>query len=288
MALAHRGDALNPSKLKGHSDTHRQSSSGGQITCFVTQPDNVVLHIDVDSKAKGQKVLNKVPDGFAITFILMICTLLGIQDEADYFGLQYALSKGDLIWLNMRNRLAKQIPGSPPFKLFFKVKYFVPPYNLVLEETKHQFYLNAMQQLKLGLWDAETSLELQSRLIALMTYVQFGAFNAATTPCKYACFWSDRRAEMPHEVISMAAAFHRQLTGMSVHAAQYELLRISHEEVPAFGVYFYQILDMFGHRLLMGVGPEYVALCQTDFSFIERPLFYMGRSLSVIQIETSY
>ncbi|KAL5962475.1 E3 ubiquitin-protein ligase MYLIP, partial [Taenia solium] len=199
-----------------------------------------------------------------------VCTLLGIQDEADYFGLQYALSKGDLIWLNMRNRLAKQIPGSPPFKLFFKVKYFVPPYNLVLEETKHQFYLNAMQQLKLGLWDAETSLELQSRLIALMTYVQFGAFNAATTPCKYACFWSDRRAEMPHEVISMAAAFHRQLTGMSVHAAQYELLRISHEEVPAFGVYFYQILDMFGHRLLMGVGPEYVALCQTDFSFIER------------------
>ncbi|CDS37704.1 E3 ubiquitin protein ligase MYLIP [Echinococcus multilocularis] len=258
MALAQRGDAPNRSKLKSHLDAHRQSSSSGQITCFVTQPDNVVLHVDVDGKAKGQEVLNK------------ICTLLGIQDEADYFGLQYALSKGDLIWLNMRNRLSKQIPGSPPFKLFFKVKYFVPPYNLVLEETKHQFYLNAVQQLKLGLWDAETSLELQSRLIALMTYVQFGGFNSATTPCKYACFWSDRRAEIPHEVISMAATFHRQLTGMSVRAAQYELLRTTHEEVPAFGVYFYQILDMFGRRLLMGVGPEFVALCQTDFSFIER------------------
>lgn len=71
MALAHRGDALVSSKLKGHMDTHRQSSSSGQITCFVTQPDNVVLHIDVDSKAKGQEVLNKVPDGFAITFTLM-------------------------------------------------------------------------------------------------------------------------------------------------------------------------------------------------------------------------
>ena len=65
-----------------------------------------------------------------------VCILLGIQDEADYFGLQFPLSKGDLIWLNMRNRLARQIPGNPPFNLFFKVKYFVPPYNLVLEETK--------------------------------------------------------------------------------------------------------------------------------------------------------
>ncbi|VDO06284.1 unnamed protein product [Rodentolepis nana] len=255
MALAQRVDTF---KQKGISETYRQGSSGSLITCFVTQPDNIVLHIDVDTKANGEEVLNKV------------CTLLGIQDEADYFGLQYALSKGDLIWLNMRNRLSKQVPGNPPFNLFFKVKYFVPPYNLVLEETKHQFYLNTLQQLKLGLWDADTSLELQSRLIALMTYVQFGSFNASTTPCKYACFWSDRRAEVPHEVLSIAANYHKQLTGMSVRAAEYELLRIAHEEVPAFGVYFYKILDMFGHRLLMGAGPEYVALCQLDGTFIER------------------
>nr|CUU98863.1 hypothetical transcript [Hymenolepis microstoma] len=255
MALAQRVDTF---KQKGISETHRQGCSGNLITCFVTQLDNIVLRIDVDTKANGQEVLNKV------------CTLLGIQDEADYFGLQYALSKGDLIWLNMRNRLSRQVPGNPPFNLFFKVKYFVPPYNLVLEETKHQFYLNTLQQLKLGLWDAETSLELQSRLIALMTYVQFGSFNACTTPCKYACFWSDHRAEVPHEVLSIAANYHKQLTGMSVRSAEYELLRIAHEEVPAFGVYFYKILDMFGQRLLMGVGPEYVALCQLDSTFIER------------------
>ncbi|VDD81389.1 unnamed protein product [Mesocestoides corti] len=258
MALAHRTDVLNRSRVKGHSETHRQGSSSGIITCFVTQPDNVVLHIDVDSKADGQEVLNKV------------CTLLGIQDEADYFGLQYALAKGDLIWLNLRNRLSKQLPCNPPYNLFFKVKYFVPPYNLVLEETKHQFYLNAAQQLKLGLWDAETSLDLQSRLIALMAYVQFGSFNSSTTPCKYACFWSDRREEIPHEVLGMAASYHKELHGMSTRSAEYELLRIAHEEVPAFGVYFYEIMDMYGHRLLMGVGPEYVAVCQTDTTFLER------------------
>ena len=127
-----------------------------------------------------------------------------------------------------------------------------------------------MQQLKLGLWDADTSLELQSRLIALMTYCQFGGFNPSTTPCKYACFWSDRRAEIPHEVLSMAATYHRRLTGMSVRSAEYELLRIAHEEVPAFGVYFYEIIDMFGSRMLMGVGPEYVALCRMDSTFIDR------------------
>lgn len=75
---------------------------------------------------------------------------------------------------------------------------------------------------------------------------------------------------MPHDVLSIAANYHRQLTGMSVSSAEYELLRMAHEEVPAYGVYFYTILDMFGHRLLMGVGPEYVSLCQMDSTFIER------------------
>ena len=60
MALAHRADTVTRSKSKGHIEIHRSNNSGGLITCFVTQPDNVVLHIDVDSKANGQEVLNKV------------------------------------------------------------------------------------------------------------------------------------------------------------------------------------------------------------------------------------
>lgn len=60
MALAHRADGLNSTMPTGNAETHRQTSSSGIITCFVTRPDNVVLHIDVDSKADGQQLLNKV------------------------------------------------------------------------------------------------------------------------------------------------------------------------------------------------------------------------------------
>lgn len=57
MALAQRVDTL---KQKGISETHRQGTSSNLITCFVTQPDNIVLRIDIDTKANGQEVLNKV------------------------------------------------------------------------------------------------------------------------------------------------------------------------------------------------------------------------------------
>uniref|UniRef100_A0A0R3SY69 FERM_N domain-containing protein n=1 Tax=Hymenolepis diminuta TaxID=6216 RepID=A0A0R3SY69_HYMDI len=163
-------------------------------------------------------------------------------EEADYFGLQYALANGDLIWLNLRNRLSKHAPSSLPFNLFFKVKYFVPPYNLVQEETN---------------------------------------FNASTTPCKYACFWPDCRAEMPHEVLTSAANYHKQLTGMSVGSAEYELLRIAHDEVQAFGVYFYRISDTFGNKLLMGAGPKYVALCRLDSTFIEQFLYCRLKAVTI-------
>nr|VZI05098.1 unnamed protein product [Spirometra erinaceieuropaei] len=258
MALACRADDVSRTKASGHPEIHLQNSSAGLVTCYITQPDNHVFHVEVDHKAEGQEVLEK------------ICRMLGIIDESEYFGIQYAGLKGDLIWLNMRNRISRQLPGTPPYHLFIKVKYYVPPHTLLLEGTRHQFYLNVAQQLTRGLWDADMSVELQARLVALMTYVQFGPFNPATTPCKYACFWSDRREEISAEFIRLAASYHRELGEMPVHQAEYELLRIAHLEVPAYGLYYYEVKDMFDHRLLIGVGPEFVAVCATDTSFIEK------------------
>uniref|UniRef100_A0A0X3NUC5 E3 ubiquitin-protein ligase MYLIP n=1 Tax=Schistocephalus solidus TaxID=70667 RepID=A0A0X3NUC5_SCHSO len=258
MALACRADDVSRTKASGHSEVNLQNSAAGLVTCYVTQPDNHVFHVEVDHKAEGQEVLDK------------ICRMLGIIDESEYFGIQYAGLKGDLIWLNMRNRISRQLPGTPPYHLFIKVKYFVPPHTLLLEGTRHQFYLNVAQQLTRGLWDADMSVELHARLVALMTYVQFGSFNPSTTPCKYACFWSDRREEISAEFIRLAASYHKELNEMPTQQAEYELLRIAHLEVPAYGLYYYEVKDMFDRRLLIGVGPEFVAVCATDTSFIEK------------------
>ncbi|CAL8102268.1 unnamed protein product [Calicophoron daubneyi] len=237
-----------------------RSQTNAPIICYVTQADDHVLHVEVEHRADGQEVLYK------------ICKTLGIIDEAEYFGIQFMGLKNEMLWLNNRNRLSKQIPGSPPYHLYFRVKFYVLPHSLLVEETRHQFYINVVQQLKSGVWDAETSLETQANLIALMAYVQFGKYNPNTTPCKYACFWPDCRGEIPADAIRMAANFHRALDaeGCTISHAKYELIRISAMEFPCYGTYFYDVKDVFDHRLMLGVGPEGLTLCSSSSSVIDR------------------
>ncbi|VDN08648.1 unnamed protein product [Dibothriocephalus latus] len=161
MALACRADDVSRTKAAGHADINLQNSAAGLVTCYVTQPDNHVFHVEVDHKAEGQEVLDK-PDCLLLAFISnkcrnhskavfmpaactatlvsselfsakldasrfndrriactivevefefvwkpfksviteaspAICRMLGIIDESEYFGIQYAGLKGDLI-----------------------------------------------------------------------------------------------------------------------------------------------------------------------------------------------
>ncbi|TNN16269.1 E3 ubiquitin-protein ligase MYLIP [Schistosoma japonicum] len=232
--------------------------SSTTLVCYVTLASNQVYQIEVDHKADCQEVIDKM------------CKLIGITEEAGYFGIQLAGSKNEMFWLNSRNRLSRQIPGSAPYHLNFKVKYFVPPCSLQLEETRHQFYTNVVQHLKNGSWDADTTLETQSQLIALMAYIQFGNYNQNTTPCKYACFWPECRNEIPPEAIRMAASFHKDLKDVTISHAKYELLSIVSREFPSYGTYFYDVKDIFDHRLLLGVGPNDIILCNSTGSVMER------------------
>ncbi|KAF5396146.1 E3 ubiquitin protein ligase MYLIP [Paragonimus heterotremus] len=230
-----------------------KSQTGVPIVCYITQADNSVLQVEVEHRALAQEVLDK------------ICKILGIVEESEYFGIQYIGGKNELLWLNNRNRLSRQVPSQPPYHLYFKVKFYIPPEDVLLEGTRHQFYINVVHQLKEGVWDSGTTLDTQSHLIALMAYVQFGRFNANTTPCKYACFWPDSRGEIPAEVIRSAANFHRSLDDFTVSQAQYELLRIVSTEVPSYGMYFYEVKDIFERRLILGVGPEGLVLCNSNY-----------------------
>ncbi|TPP65960.1 E3 ubiquitin-protein ligase MYLIP-A [Fasciola gigantica] len=262
--MAHGSVLDGMSQRSGMRHLGRTTSESGRfqtaapIICYITQADNNVFHVEVEHKADGQEVIDK------------ICKMLGIMDEAEYFGVQFMGLKNEMLWLNNRNRLSKQVPGSSPYHLYFRVKYYVPPHAILLEDTRNQFYNNVVQQLKGGVWDAESTLETQANLIALMAYTQFGPYNANTTPCKYACFWPDCRGEIPPEAIRMAANFHRDLDGFTVSHAKYELLRIVSMEFPSYGTHFYEVKDIFDRKLLLGVGPEGLALCSSHSSVIER------------------
>ena len=70
--------------------------------------------------------------------------------EVDYFGLQFYGPHAELLWLNLRNPVKQQLSGNPPFRLLFKVKFFVPPHLLLQESTRHQFFLNLISDLREG------------------------------------------------------------------------------------------------------------------------------------------
>ncbi|XP_068415331.1 E3 ubiquitin-protein ligase MYLIP-like [Eschrichtius robustus] len=63
-----------------------------------------------------------------------VCRRLGII-EVDYFGLQFTGSKGESLWLNLRNRISQQMDGLAPYRLKLKVKFFVEPHLILQEQT---------------------------------------------------------------------------------------------------------------------------------------------------------
>lgn len=68
-------------------------------------------------------------------FFFKVCEQLGIIEE-DYFGIQYIGSKGEHLWLNMRNRIEQQLCGSPPYRLQLRVKFYVQPHLILQESTR--------------------------------------------------------------------------------------------------------------------------------------------------------
>ena len=67
--------------------------------------------------------------------VLQVCEQLGII-EVDYFGLQYAGSKGEHLWLNMRNEIQQQLMGQPPYRLQLRVKFFLQPHLILQDVTR--------------------------------------------------------------------------------------------------------------------------------------------------------
>lgn len=72
-------------------------------------------------------------------FWLQVCEYLGISNESDYFGLKYESSKGEELWLNLRNPIDRQVSchgHTSPLRLALRVKFWVPPHLLLQETTR--------------------------------------------------------------------------------------------------------------------------------------------------------
>nr|XP_055066018.1 E3 ubiquitin-protein ligase MYLIP-B [Misgurnus anguillicaudatus] len=224
------------------------------MLCHITRPDSVVLEVNVDAKANGEEILNKV------------CQKMGII-EVDYFGLQFTGTKGEILWLNLRNRISQQVDTLSPCKLRLRVKFFVEPHLILQEQTRHLFLLHVKEELFKG--SLRLDREQAIVLCALLAQAEFGDYNHNTA--KY-CYSQIYGQDPSHDTINNIYMRHKELEGVSQPSAEYQALQMV-SSLSYYGVEWHSARDSEGKELVIGVGPEGLFVCKTDFIPVERIIY---------------
>ncbi|XP_032717497.1 E3 ubiquitin-protein ligase MYLIP isoform X2 [Lontra canadensis] len=221
------------------------------MLCYVTRPDAVLMEVEVEAKANGEDCLNQV------------CRRLGII-EVDYFGLQFTGSKGESLWLNLRNRISQQMDGLAPYRLKLRVKFFVEPHLILQEQTRHIFFLHIKETLLAG--HLQCSPEQAVELSALLAQTKFGDYNQNTAKYSYEELCAK---ELSSATLNSIVAKHKELEGTSQASAEYQVLQIV-SAMENYGIEWHSVRDSEGQKLLIGVGPEGISICKDDFCPINR------------------
>lgn len=224
------------------------------MLCHITRPDSVVLEVEVDPKANGEDILNK------------ICQKMGII-EVDYFGLQFTGTKGESLWMNLRNRICQEVDCVSPCRLRLRVKFFVEPHLILQEQTRHLFLMHVKEEIIKGSLrlDAEQAIE----LCALLAQAEFGDYKQNTA--KY-CYSQIYGQDPSHDTINTISLKHKSLEGVSQASAEYQALQLV-SSLTYYGVEWHFARDSEGQELLIGVGQEGLFVCKSDFTPIERLMY---------------
>ncbi|XP_029928633.1 band 4.1-like protein 4B [Myripristis murdjan] len=141
LLLAHQQQVIHaPAVVTGGSAVHIPAAGTARttITCRVLLLDGSDVNVDLPSKSKGQELFDQIMYHLDLV-------------EADYFGLQFMDTDQVSHWLDMSKLIKKQIRDGPPFRLFFRVKFYSSePNNLHEEFTRYLFVLQLRQDILSG------------------------------------------------------------------------------------------------------------------------------------------
>ncbi|XP_061811159.1 band 4.1-like protein 4B isoform X2 [Nerophis lumbriciformis] len=141
LLMAHQQQVVHaPAVVTGGAAVHIPAGGTARttITCRVLLLDGSDVSVDLPSKCKGQDLFDQIM--YHIDLV-----------EADYFGLQYMDTDQVSHWLDMSKQIKKQIKDGPPFRLFFRVKFYSSePNNLREEFTRYLFVLQLRQDILSG------------------------------------------------------------------------------------------------------------------------------------------
>ncbi|XP_074618274.1 E3 ubiquitin-protein ligase MYLIP-like [Acropora palmata] len=223
------------------------------MLCHVSLPDFVVTEFKLREKARGQELLQEV------------CKRLGII-EVDYFGLQFTGPKNEVLWLNTRNMIRRQIPGASPYRLQFRVKFFVQPQYLLQDSTRHQFFLHLKKDLEEGKITPEP--EKAASVYALIAQATVGDHGDSYSPCDF-CQGTEVESQWTSEFRANVSVEHSKLKGVrSAAAKQFFIKEMSLME--NYGIEYHLVKNESGLSLNIGVGSEEITICDDDLNFVER------------------
>ncbi|XP_035862649.1 band 4.1-like protein 4B isoform X2 [Sander lucioperca] len=141
LLLAHQQQVVHvPAVVSGGASVHipAAGTERNTITCRVLLLDGSDVNVDLPSKSKGQELFDQIM--YHIDLV-----------ETDYFGLQYMDTEQVSHWLDMTKLIKKQIRDGPPYRLFFRVKFYSSePNNLHEEFTRYLFVLQLRQDILSG------------------------------------------------------------------------------------------------------------------------------------------
>ncbi|KAM7420758.1 hypothetical protein PAMA_015127 [Pampus argenteus] len=141
LLLAHQQQVIHaPAVVTAGASVHIPAAGTARttITCRVLLLDGSDVNVDLPSKSKGQDLFDQIM--YHIDLV-----------ETDYFGLQYMDTDQISHWLDMTKLIKKQIRDGPPFRLFFRVKFYSSePNNLREEFTRYLFVLQLRQDILSG------------------------------------------------------------------------------------------------------------------------------------------
>ncbi|XP_076009790.1 band 4.1-like protein 4B [Genypterus blacodes] len=141
LLLAHQQQVVHaPAVVTGGASVHIPAAGTARttITCRVLLLDGSDVNVDLPSKSKGQDLFDQIM--YHIDLV-----------ETDYFGLQFMDTDQVSHWLDMSKPIKKQIRDGPPYRLFFRVKFYSSePNNLREEFTRYLFVLQLRQDILSG------------------------------------------------------------------------------------------------------------------------------------------
>ncbi|XP_060066200.1 E3 ubiquitin-protein ligase MYLIP-like [Ylistrum balloti] len=226
------------------------------MRCQITQPNSVVLEVDVDPKSNGQEVLEKV------------CQQLGIVEQ-DYFGLQFHGAKGELLWLNGRNPICKQVTGPVPYRFQLRVKFYVQPHLLLQEECRHLFYQQVIQELRCGKLQITDEAQLV-RIVSLCAQIELG--DQTDNPMLlqlYEKILEGLTPDLSSDLVREVAIGHESLMRVTKAQAEYRMLQ-EVSMIQNYGTEYHEAKNMSGNTVSVGVGPEGIFLYDLNNEFFEK------------------